>query len=92
MKTNQRATVPLFIVGFVAAATIRSLLPQYLPVWSGMAAVARKCLVVTLFLIGAGLTRGVLRQVGFRPLLQGMALWLAVSVLTLGALLCIGLA
>lgn len=92
MKAGQRATVPLFIVGFVAAATVRTLLPQYLPVWNGMAAIARQCLVVTLFLIGAGLTREVLLQVGLRPLLQGITLWLAVSVLTLASLMCIGLA
>jgi uncharacterized membrane protein YadS len=38
---------------------------------------------MTLFLIGAGLTRQVLRQVGLRPLLLGMVLWVIVSSTTL---------
>lgn len=92
MKSEQKATVPLFIVGFIMAAAVRSLLPQYATAWGTIAAVAKQCLVVTLFLIGAGLSREVLRKVGARPLLQGITLWFAVSVITLAALLCLGLA
>jgi len=89
--SGQKAKVPLFIIGFVLAAAIRSLLPQYATYWGDLAAVARQCLVVTLFLIGAGLSRQVLRTVGTRPLLQGVTLWLCVSSLTLVSLICIGL-
>ena len=85
-KTEQRATVPLFIVGFVVAAAVRSLVPQYVGVWDTLAFMARRLLVVTLFLIGAGLTRDVLKKVGFRPLVQGVSLWLLVSTLTLAAI------
>ena len=38
---------------------------------------------MTLFLIGAGLTRQVLKQVGVRPLLLGMILWIIVGSVTL---------
>ncbi len=91
-KSKQRTTVPLFIVGFILAATVRSLLPQYAILWNGVTAVAKQCLVVTLFLVGGGLTREVLRKVGVNPLLQGITLWIAVSALTLAALTYIGLA
>ncbi|MDA8428622.1 MAG: putative sulfate exporter family transporter [Geobacteraceae bacterium] len=91
-KSEQRVKIPLFIIGFVVAAAIRTCLPQYGQYWNGLAAIAKQCLVVTLFLIGAGLSREVLRQVGVRPLLQGVTLWLLVSSLTLVALLCIGIA
>jgi uncharacterized integral membrane protein (TIGR00698 family) len=91
-KSEQKAKIPLFIIGFIVAAAIRTLLPQYAHYWGGLAAIARQCLVVTLFLIGAGLSRDVLKKVGVRPLLQGVTLWLFVSCLTLGALLLIGLA
>jgi len=90
-ESEQRAKVPLFIVGFLAAAVLRTLLPDCLQLWQGVAAVAKQGLVVCLFLIGAGLSREVLKKVGARPLLQGIALWLVVSTLTLSALLCIGL-
>jgi len=91
-KSEQKARVPLFIIGFVLAAAIRTLLPDYRLQWDGLAAIAKQCLVVTLFLIGAGLSREVLMQVGVRPLLQGVTLWMLVSALTLAALLYIGIA
>jgi hypothetical protein len=34
---------------------------------------------VTLYLIGTGLSRATLRQVGVRPLLQGIVLWALVG-------------
>ena len=91
MKSDQKARVPLFIVGFVLAAAMRTLMPQYGQLWNGLAEVAKQCLVVTLFLVGAGLSREVLRNVGIRPLLQGITLWLLVSGLTLLALESIGM-
>ena len=50
-----------------------------------MAPGAHRVLVLTLFLIGAGLTREALRKVGFRPFVQGLALWLIVAALGLAA-------
>jgi uncharacterized integral membrane protein (TIGR00698 family) len=91
-KSEKKAKVPLFIIGFVLAAATRTVLPQYGHSWDGLSAIAKQCLVVTLFLIGAGLTREVLRYVGVRPLLQGVTLWLCVSVLTLLALVFLGVA
>lgn len=86
-----KAKIPLFIVGFVLAATIRTLLPGYGAIWNALSAGARQSLVVTLFLIGTGLSKEVLRQVGFRPLFQGITLWIAVSTLTLVGLLTFGI-
>jgi uncharacterized membrane protein YadS len=48
-----------------------------------MAQAARVGLVLALFLIGAGLTRGTLRAVGARPLAQGILLWILIAGLTL---------
>lgn len=89
---DRKLKVPLFIIGFVLAAALRSLVPQYGELWTGLAATARQCLVVTLFLVGAGLSREVLGKVGLRPLVQGIVLWGVVSAATLTALLRLGLA
>ena len=86
-KGHGKITVPLFIGGFIAATLVRSAFPSMLPAWNTAAAVARQGLVVTLFLIGNGLTREVLGRVGMRPLLQGVSLWLVVSALTVLAIL-----
>jgi len=86
-KSEKRAGVPLFIVGFVAAAFISSSLPGFDVVWDGFYRLAKQTLVVTLFLVGAGLTKQVLRQVGVRPLLLGVMLWTVVSIATLSLIL-----
>jgi uncharacterized integral membrane protein (TIGR00698 family) len=87
-KTNNKIGIPLFIVGFMIAACLRSFFPQYTAhVWNLLARISEQALVVTLFLIGAGLSRSVLRKVGVRPFVQGVSLWLIVSVLTLTAIM-----
>jgi uncharacterized integral membrane protein (TIGR00698 family) len=82
-KANQKVGFPIFIVGFVLAALIRSLFPNLHSVWDGFAFSARRLLVMTLFLIGAGLTRDILKKVGFRPMFQAATLWMIVSIITL---------
>lgn len=86
VRSDQKARFPLFVAGFVVAATVRTLLPSLAPLWGVLVAVARQSLVVTLFLIGTGLTREVLRRVGVRPLAQGIVLWLLVGGATLAAI------
>jgi uncharacterized integral membrane protein (TIGR00698 family) len=85
-KSDQKVRFPLFIAGFLAAAALRTMLPSFQPAWTFLLAVARQGLVLTLYLIGAGLTREVLRRVGIRPLAQGVLLWALVSVTTLAAI------
>lgn len=77
------AAFPWFILGFLAAASTRTLIPAWAESFDLLRDVARQGLVVTLFLIGAGLTRESLRRVGWRPLLQGLVLWGFVSCVAL---------
>ncbi|MEX0893383.1 MAG: putative sulfate exporter family transporter [Gemmatimonadota bacterium] len=80
--------IPWFIGLFLLAALMRSLAPAgAVPLMEGLVAVARQLLVLTLFLIGAGLSVEALRGVGWRPLVLGLLLWAAVSVLTLAVVL-----
>jgi uncharacterized integral membrane protein (TIGR00698 family) len=82
-----KATFPLFILGFIAAAVVNTYLTQLEAVWHLLARGAKQLLVMTLFLIGAGLTRKILAEVGLRPMLQGVLLWFVVSSATLGMIL-----
>lgn len=86
-NSEKKAKFPLFIVGFIVAAAIHTLLPQFGEVWAWLATLAKQTLVITLFLIGAGLTKETLKKVGIRPMAQGISLWLLVSGLTLVAIL-----
>jgi len=76
---------PWFIAGFLAMAALVTFVPALHAPGHLVAATARRVLVLTLFLIGAGLSREALRDVGLRPFLQGLALWLIVGSLGLGA-------
>jgi len=86
-KSGGRASFPLFILGFIAAAFINSWLPAFDQVWDGLYTLSKQSLVMTLFLIGAGLTKQVLKKVGIRPLLLGVILWIIVSAATLALIL-----
>jgi uncharacterized integral membrane protein (TIGR00698 family) len=86
-KSEGKTKFPLFIVGFIAAAALRTALPQFDSVWHPLNGIAKQSLVVTLFLIGIGLTREVLRRTGIKPMAQGVTLWLIVSVLSAAAIL-----
>ena len=76
---------PWFIAGFLAVAALVTFVPILHTAGQLVAVAARRVLVLTLFLIGAGLSREALRAVGFRPFLQGLLLWLLVGSLGLGA-------
>jgi uncharacterized membrane protein YadS len=52
-------------------------------------AIAKKGLTITLFLIGAGLSIENLRAVGIKPFLQGVILWVLISVISLVVILSI---
>ncbi|MCL2760096.1 MAG: putative sulfate exporter family transporter [Desulfuromonadales bacterium] len=79
-KSDGKVKIPLFIIGFLVAAVISTLLPQLKVVWHIITTIAKQSLVVTLFLIGSGLTREVLRKTGAKPLAQGVLLWIVVSI------------
>lgn len=78
-KSEGKAPFPFFIIGFIAAAAIKTALPQFEQFWHPLNSIARQSLVVTLFLIGSGLTREVLAKTGIKPLAQGITLWVLVS-------------
>jgi uncharacterized membrane protein YadS len=84
LKSDQKTGIPLFIIGFICAAFISSWLPAFDSLWHILHLIAKQSLVMTLFLIGAGLTRKVLAEVGLKPLLLGIILWVFVSTTTLG--------
>lgn len=82
-----KARRPWFILGFLAAAALVTFLPALRPAGRLLASSAQRLLVLTLFLLGLGLSRATVARVGVRPFLLGVALWGVVASATLGALL-----
>lgn len=75
--------IPWFILGFLAASALVTFVPALASVGDAVAALARRAMVVSLFLVGAGASRSMVAASGLRPLALGVALWLAVAGLAL---------
>jgi uncharacterized membrane protein YadS len=76
-----RIAIPWFIAFFVLAAVVRSYSPlSTLPIFNGLLVSAKIGLAITLFLIGSALSREAVKNVGVRPLAQGIVLWATVAV------------
>ncbi len=85
--TGERAKIkiPWFIGLFVLAILLNTWLPM--PVLShAIVQGSHAGLTLTLFLIGSGLTREVLKNTGLKPMLQGILLWVLISGVTLWAI------
>ncbi|TMO70601.1 YeiH family protein [Pseudoalteromonas aurantia] len=78
-KSEEKASIPLFIVGFLMAALCNTWFEQGYFLWQTLYAGAKHVLVATLFLIGAGVSRKILVETGWRPFAMAMILWIIVS-------------
>ncbi len=85
--TRWRSPVPWFIVLFVLASVARTWLPGVAKAAPVLQGAAEKGLTAALFLIGCGLSLAALKRVGWRPLLQGLLLWGAISSVSLWVIL-----
>jgi uncharacterized membrane protein YadS len=74
---------PWFILFFCLAAVLNTYAPAITRLSHSIFELGRVGLVATLFLIGTGISRATLKEVGWRPLLQGVLLWFAVGVTSL---------
>ena len=86
VKSRARIQWPWFILFFCGAAVMNSYLPGMRPWFEILNHLGRTGLVVTLFLIGTGLSKETFRQVGTRPMLQGILLWIVIGTASLLAI------
>jgi uncharacterized integral membrane protein (TIGR00698 family) len=82
-SAKARIQWPWFIVLFCLAAVCNTYLPSGTALYLILSKLAKIGLTVTLYLIGSGISIATLKQVGHRPLLQGVLLWLLVSAASL---------
>ncbi|MBE6287879.1 MAG: putative sulfate exporter family transporter [Mediterranea massiliensis] len=84
---GQKISIPWFILFFVLAMVfntyVLSITETGAMIGHYVNDFARKSLTLTLFFIGASLSGDVLKSVGFKPLLQGILLWIVISLTTL---------
>ncbi|MDG2432253.1 putative sulfate exporter family transporter [Flavobacterium sp.] len=82
-----KVKIPYFIGLFVLAMIANTYLPFIQDISFYLTSIAKSGLTLTLFLIGCGLSKKVLSSVGYKPLLQGVALWLLISSMALWVVL-----
>ena len=80
---SAKPAFPWFILAFVAACAIASQVPAIRDQAPLLKIISRIGLCIALFLIGAGLNRAALANVGWRAMVLGVALWLAMSITAL---------
>jgi uncharacterized integral membrane protein (TIGR00698 family) len=81
--SKSKIQVPWFILLFCLAAVVNTYGPQEPRLSQMFFQLGRLGLTVTLFLIGTGISRATLKEVGWRPLAQGILLWILVGVTSL---------
>ena len=84
-----KIAIPWFVFLFMAAAAIRSYAPVWIlpSVFDSIQNLAKAGMTVTLFLIGASLSRDTLKKFGYTALFEGIVLWIVISVVSLWAVL-----
>ena len=95
-------TIPMFIIWFIVAILFNTYILSNAAligesaaqvgsmIGGGINKLAKHMITLSLFFIGASLTRETLKAVGIRPLIQGVLLWIVISCCSLAYILMVG--
>lgn len=85
---QNKVSIPWFILLFVAAMIFNTYVgtDTLRPAYDTLVVIAKHCLIAVLFAIGAGLSLKVIKQVGVKPLIQAVLLWVIIGVGSLAAI------
>ena len=86
-KSGGKIKIPYFIGFFVLSILVNSYFPAIKEVTDYVVDFSKSSLKVALFLIGTGLSFQNLKNIGIKPLLLGIILWIVISVISLFAVL-----
>lgn len=82
-RSHSKVKLPWFILFFCLAAVINTYVPETAEFSKILFTLGRYGLTATLFLIGTSISRKAIKQVGWRPLAQGVTLWILVALTSL---------
>ena len=86
--SSNKISIPWFILWFVVAILLNTYVLDGVPqLGKSIAGVARKGLTITMFFIGASLSTDTLKAVGVKPMIQGVLLWIIISISSLAYIL-----
>lgn len=79
-----KVSIPWFILLFVLAMIVNTYSPESMRgFYNVLVVIAKRALVAVLFAIGAGLSIKVVRQVGVKPLILALTLWMVIGAASL---------
>jgi uncharacterized integral membrane protein (TIGR00698 family) len=84
---SAKITFPYFIIFFFIASIIRTYVPVIEENSGNVLVLAQNGLAVTLFFIGSNISIASVKQIGVRPLLLGVLLWVIILVSSLWAVI-----
>lgn len=84
---GKNVKIPYFIFLFILAIILNTYLPIPDILTSGITSISKSLLVLTLFLIGAGLSVDKIKSAGWKPMILGVSLWVFISITSLIAIL-----
>ncbi len=84
---DKKIKIPYFIGLFIVAIVVNTYVPFVQKFSSYVVQISKSGLTLTLFLIGCGLSKKTLTSVGFKPMFQGILLWIVISSTTLFVIL-----
>jgi uncharacterized integral membrane protein (TIGR00698 family) len=82
-RSNRRVQLPYFILFFCLAAVVNTCVANISRYTQTLFTLGRFSLTAVLFLIGTSISLKALREVGWRPLAQGIVLWMTVAIASL---------
>lgn len=86
---SKKISIPWFILWFIVAIIVNTYLLNSVPeIGKVVSGIARKLLTLTMFFIGASLSKDTLKAVGVKPMIQGVLLWIIISVGSLIYIIC----
>ncbi|MDO6390370.1 putative sulfate exporter family transporter [Pontibacter sp. BT731] len=87
---EKKLSIPTFILLFVLASVISTFIPAMEAVSPILVMLAKKGLLLSLFLIGANISLSALKAISPKPFWQGLLLWLFISVTSLAVIYGLG--
>ncbi len=87
-SAKKKISIPWFIFLYIIAMLIATYIPQGEVIYAKTVSIAKMAMIYTLFLIGTGLSWENIKEVGYKPILLGVILWIIISVLSAVVILC----
>ena len=84
---DNKVKIPLFIILFVVAILINTFIPIPPIVANMLDFGSKSVLILTIFLVGAGLNLKMIAEAGSHPIILGVSLWVIISLSSLGIIL-----